>query len=514
VRVEPLPVLVEAGAAIGLAGLAVDPDGVIRRLPTSPEAFWRVVLERSGARVTLPPQDGRSLIRFSSPSSSLLYVSYYQALDPATLPPGTFRDRIVLIGLNLKTSPEPRAAHPDTFRTPAFVWAGAPAAGVEIQAAAIAAVHAGAVVREAPRLLAVAVVVAIGTLAVTIMLAWRPVASSLRAAGVVTTLAVAAGVAFAWGLWLPVLAPILGVMATYVAEGGLAFIRERALRNRLRRAFGHYVSPHIVEQLIGQPERLRLGGERKELTILFCDLAGFTTLSEGLEPEGVVSLLHDYLTGVTEAIMERGGTVDKFLGDGLVAFWNAPVEDADHALHACEAAEAMQASVARMRARLVSEGRPPISMRIGVHTGEVVVGNMGSTKRFDYTATGDSMNLASRIEGVNKVYGTGILVSESTAAAVAGRVLLRPVDRVRVKGKHRPVDLFTPCDDPGLTELTSEAVAAYRARDWDRGEALWKDVERAGAPDRVARVYLERIAAFRLTPPPDDWDGGVTLTEK
>ena len=515
-RVEPLPSLLEAGAVAGLLGLPLDRDGVIRRLPTAPDALWRVVLERLAPSTHPPvPRDNRSLIRFPGPSSPVQYVSYSQALDPAALPAGTFRDRIVVVGLNVRTSPDPGAGRPDTFRTPTFVWTGVTTAGVEIQAAAIATMHAGVAVRETPRTVTFAIIAVIGGLSVLLMREWRPLASALRAALTAVTLGGVVVVAFTWGgLWLPALAPVVGLAVTYVAEGGVAFLREQALRARLRGAFGHYVSPHIVEQLIAQPDSLQLGGERKELSIIFCDLAGFTTLSEGMEPEAVVALLNDYLTGVTEAVMAQGGTVDKFLGDGLVAFWNAPMADPDHALHACRAAEAMQASVARLRDRLVSEGRPPIAMRIGIHTGPVVVGNMGSTTRFDYTASGDNMNLASRIEGVNKVYGTGILLSEATAAALQGRRALRPIDRVRVKGKHRPVDLFTPCDDERLTQLTTEAVAAYRARDWDRSEVLWKEVESTGAADHVPEVYLTRIAGFRSAPPPPDWDGGATLTEK
>ena len=516
-RIEPLPMLTGTGAATtGIVRVPLDADGVIRRVPQGASTFWQEILamhaRRRGAPAAAVPGE---FIRFE-PARSFAYASYYQALEPEQfLPRGFFTDRIVVVGLSVTASPDPGARQADMFATPLFLATGRLMPGPEVQANIVETARLGRAIAETPRAVTLAALALAGLLSAWSMRAWRPVRS---AAAALALMAAAAGTA--WGAfhgldrWLPAVSVLAGTALLYVAEGGAAFLQEQALRRRIRQAFTHYVSPHLVDQMIAHPERLRLGGERRELTIVFSDLAGFTTIAERLSPEETVQLINRHLTDVADIVIRSGGTVDKFVGDGLMAFWGAPVDDPEHALHACEAAAAMQSAVQRLREELAGTGRPAIHMRVGIHTGSVVVGNMGSATRFDYTATGDDVNLASRLEGVNKLYGTGIVLSEATAERLRGRLGLRRLDRVRVKGKTQPVDIYTLETDPALAAVTEEAVAAYRAARWDEAEKLWRDALERRPDDRLAPIYLERIAAFRRSPPPADWDGAVTLEQK
>jgi adenylate cyclase len=259
------------------------------------------------------------------------------------------------------------------------------------------------------------------------------------------------------------------------------------------------------------PERLKLGGERREVTTMFTDLEGFTTLSERLEAEQVARILNLHFTRATAIVKRHGGTVNRFIGDAIMATWGAPLADAEQALHACRAACEMQADMDAQRAELAAEGLPPIRMRIGIHTCIAVVGNLGSSDRFDYTSIGDGVNLAARLEGVNKLYGTGILLSAETARRLEGRLGVRAVDRVIVKGKSEAVEIFTPCADAALNELNARAIAAWRERRLDESESCWRQVLAALPGDGVARVHLERIAASRAASPGAAWRDAVEL---
>ena len=247
---------------------------------------------------------------------------------------------------------------------------------------------------------------------------------------------------------------------------------------------------------------------------MFGDLAGFTTMSEHLSPENVAAILNRCLSAVTPIVVHHGGTVDKFIGDCIMAFWGAPLADPDHALNACRAAEAMQQAVAVLREEFERAGRPPVRMRIGINSGTAVVGNMGSADLFDYTAIGDDVNLAARLEGVNKLYGSDVLLAETTAAAVHDRIPLRRVDRVRVKGRHQAVEIYTFLHHPEVEKLNEDAIQAYRERRWDDAESRWRQILDAVPGDPIAVAYLERIAVYRQAPPPDNWDGAYALESK
>ena len=520
IRVEPIPEIASAAAAVGIATFTVDPDSILRRFPAAPDSLWRAAVDiaarRGVVRAPVRPAGADDFIRFVGGDEPFDTVAYYQALEPSTMKaPGFFRDRIVLVGLDLKVTPELTTRQADTFATPLLARSGRFTAGVQVQAHVLDSVLRERAIRAVPAGAAAAVFALVVVVATWLVRPWRPVAATAATVGVVAGVLGLAWSLFLWAhLWLPVAGMVAGVLLLYAGQGTAAYVREQALRQQMKQAFGHYVSPHIVEQIIADPGRLKLGGERRTVSVLFCDLAGFTTISERMSPEAVVELLTRYLTAVTRVVIDSGGTVVKYLGDGMMALWGAPLDDPDHARHACDAAAAMQAALAALNPELVAARSSPLSMRVGVHSGDAVVGNMGSDTRFDYTATGDTVNLASRLEGVNKLYETGILVSDATVRLAGDTVRFRRIDLVRVKGKHEPTEIFTLASDETLARRTDSAIDAYRKRDWDEAERLWRDVLAAEPDDRVAAIYLERIAGFRASPPPDDWDGSITLTEK
>ena len=312
-------------------------------------------------------------------------------------------------------------------------------------------------------------------------------------------------------LWWPPLLPAVAAVAVYgaAALAGYAIVRQRARETRAM--FAQYVPPAVVSRLIAQPGLMRLGGEAREVTLMFTDLANFTTLSEQLSAEQTVEVLTGYFNAMTPIVHATGGTVDKFIGDAVMAFWGAPLDDAQHAAHAVAAAMAMQQAMQPLVADLQARGLPPIHMRIGLHTGRVVVGNVGSEQRFSYTAIGDAVNLAARLEGANKAFGTSILLSAATAAQLPAGAALRALDDVIVKGKTEPVRVFTPCDDAVLCQASLAALDAFQARDWNGAQrALDQVLQRA--PGDVAALRLSaRVAQARALPPGADWSPAVAL---
>ncbi|MEE8545819.1 MAG: adenylate/guanylate cyclase domain-containing protein, partial [Alphaproteobacteria bacterium] len=315
-----------------------------------------------------------------------------------------------------------------------------------------------------------------------------------------------------------------GIVVTILIYGLLSYVgftRTESQRREVRSAFGRYLSPALVEQLAADPERLRLGGETKEMTFLFCDVRGFTTIAERFksDPEGLTRLINRFLTPMTDAILERGGTIDKYMGDCIMAFWNAPLDDEAHADHACAAALAMFEALGRLNLELEAEAEDkdfhPLRVGIGLNTGDCVVGNMGSEQRFDYSVLGDAVNLASRLEGQSKTYGADIVVGENTHAKMNGYATLE-LDLIAVKGKTEAVRIHAlmgaeeTLDDAHFRELEArhgEMLTAYRARDWHRALELGRHCRALnGGMGALYDLYRERIERFEREPPGADWD--------
>jgi adenylate cyclase len=274
---------------------------------------------------------------------------------------------------------------------------------------------------------------------------------------------------------------------------------------------------------VADPKKLRLGGERKELTVLFSDIADFTKISERISPEYLVQVLNEYLNVMTAIIFSHQGTLDKYEGDAILAFWGAPIAQRDHALRTCRAALDMQKSLIGLRKMWESEGKPPFHVRIGINSGEMVVGNMGGASRFDYTVIGDSVNLGSRLEGANKQYGTGIIISEHTYRHVRNDVVARELDMLLVSGKTeliRVFELIGVREEPIGPEreeflaLYQEGLRLYRQRAWAEALVAFERALRLQAGDRPSELYRERIRLYQQTPPPEDWNGVFVLTSK
>jgi adenylate cyclase len=282
------------------------------------------------------------------------------------------------------------------------------------------------------------------------------------------------------------------------------------------RSFEKYVPRDLVRQLVRTGREAEVQGETREVSILFSDVAGFTGISEGLDPEALVAHLNRYFDHATNVLLTHGATIDKYIGDAIMAFWGAPRQQQDHAERACRAALGLRHSLDTLNAEWSAAGHPPMHTRIGVHTGEVVVGNIGSDERLSYTIIGDAVNLASRIEGINKTYGTWVTASEHTYRRVQDLVVGQALDVVAVKGRREGVLLYSllglraSASEAELTleRLSAEALDHYRARRWDEAIRAWEEISRLrDGADPAARLLVERCRAYQQHPPPEGWDG-------
>lgn len=516
-RVDPLPQFTKAGATTGLATVQLDSDTVARRFTQADDALWRQAIRtlirvRPGS-VEEPVIPDKARMRLIGPAHTFPYVSYHQVLrQPESIPAGYFQDQIVLIGRDVRASPEVGSTQADTFATPFLATTRLLTPGVELHATLIESALLGNALAPAPVAWNVAFLSLMLALFAPALVFWNPWRSLLATGLVIAGVAgvVAAGFVML-NLWLASVVIGLSILIAYVGTGLGAYWLEQRRATEIRSAFSMYVSRHVVEEMIAHPERLTLGGQRREISVLFSDLAGFTSLSERLTPDAVAHLINIYLTAMTKVIMETDGTVDKFIGDAVMAFWGAPLDDADHAHHAIDAAVKMQDAMVALAPQFAAMSiDAPIGLRIGVHSGPAVVGNMGSDLRFDYTALGDTVNLAARLEGANKAYGTPILTTAETVNASGVIERMRRVDRVRVKGKEVPVDVFTPCEDTQLIELTARAWESYESASWVVAKACWLDIAQRYPADTLAPVFLERLEQFVVSEP-SSWDGATAL---
>jgi adenylate cyclase len=316
-------------------------------------------------------------------------------------------------------------------------------------------------------------------------------------------------------------APMVLLFLLYTNHMFFGYALESRNKKRLASQFGQYVPPELVDEMSQQESDFAIGGESREMTVLFSDVRGFTTISEGLPPQELSQLMNQFLTPLTRVIHEHKGTIDKYMGDAIMAFWGAPLRDERHASHAVQAALNMLRAVEQIQPELKARGWPPIKVGVGLNTGPMSVGNMGSEFRMAYTVLGDAVNLGSRLEGITKQYGVSVIVSETTQAA-APEFAYRELDQVRVKGKHKPVVIYEPlglADEvptAALQEIAQHqaALAAYRSQDWDTAQQRFSELAQAQPQRLLYSIYLERVAYFREHPPGDDWDGAFTFQTK
>ncbi|MDR9781543.1 CHASE2 domain-containing protein [Rhizobium redzepovicii] len=466
IRATPLPQLTQAGAVTGIASIDLSGDGMFRRIPGYQDGFAAMLIQAASGAANADLPAGR-LIQSFGPARSYPTVSYYQALDPENLlPPGYFRDRVVLVGLSLQNAPEIDKRGVDAFATPYTIHTGKLVSGVEIQATIYDNIRAGLSIAEA-RLPAVAACILISVLLATTTVwrstGWLTIVTSAAALLAFATVSFA-GIRLAHVFVSP-LGPTVAYISVVFGQAAFDYAEERRNKRQIIRAFAQYISPDLVRRLSNDPSQLKLGGERRTLSVLFSDVRGFTTIAETLkdDPEQLTGLINRLLTPLSDVVMDHGGTIDKYMGDCIMAFWNAPLDDPDHALHAVRAALAMQTAISRLNNQLEREaaalgGKPHVlKMGVGINTGECIVGNMGSTRRFDYSCLGDSVNLASRLEGASKNYGVALLLGEETARLVAETYIVVELDRIIVKGRTVPSPIYTV-----VHKADAKALAAHQ----------------------------------------------------
>ena len=321
--------------------------------------------------------------------------------------------------------------------------------------------------------------------------------------------------------WVSPVAGFIAVALSSLAAFSWTYFAEDRQRRFMLKALSKVVSPAVAAHLARDPQRLALGTIRTEISVLFTDLANFTAMSEGMGDDKVGELLNRYLGEMSDQVLMNNGTLDKYIGDAIMCFWNAPLPQADHAAHACRAALGIVRREREIEPELKAYGAKQVYTRIGVNTTSVRVGFVGSSHLFNYTAIGDGVNLASRLEGANKLYGTRILLSETTAEAVKDRFLIRKIDVLRVKGKSKPMAVYEllaeRSEDSKLTNLVlcyESAFADYQMRHWEQAEKVLLELKGQFADDNASRALLKRIEHLRVAPPPDDWDGVYDAKEK
>jgi adenylate cyclase len=532
-----LPEITEAGAGDGYFNMIPDPDGTVRWFPMAvmfggeffapmslvtlshaqaraPMAItlsrWGVDEIRLGRRTVPVDRYGRMLINYLGPEGIVPTYSAASVLN-GTLPADALKDKIVIVGATAVGIYDLRVT-PFSGTFP----------GVEVQATIMDNLLRGNFLRTPPfgliimLLVLVALAIMLGVILPRFSAAW---------AFIFTLMVIEAYVGLNYflftrqGLQLELFYPLGLIVLVYLGVTMHRFLAEERERERIRKTFESYVAPAVVQEMLKHPEQLRLGGERRDITVLFTDIRGFTTMSENLDPEALVKLLHDFLNPMSNIIISQGGTIDKYMGDAIMALFGAPLMQTDHPRMACRAALEMVGSLAALNQTWAEQGRPPLKVGVGVNTGSVAVGNMGSDRLFDYTAIGDNVNLASRLEGLNKYYGTSILISDTTAQALGGGFILRDMDLVRVKGKVQGVRIHELIGegepDPEQARflgLYNQALSLYRQKRFHESLAPFAQALELRPADATCQRYVTLAQKYHETPPAADWEA-VTIMD-
>jgi adenylate cyclase len=322
---------------------------------------------------------------------------------------------------------------------------------------------------------------------------------------------------------LEVISPSLVILFSFVGFNLYHYILSQHEKKMIRGAFSHYVPEKVVSQILENPDKLTLGGEERVVTVMFSDVAGFTSISEKLTPAELVQLLNEYLTSMTDTILEHQGIIDKYEGDAIMAEFGMPVPYDNHPYMACKAALKMQNKLRNLRKKWKDEGKPLITARIGINTGEVIVGNMGSRNVFDYTVMGDHVNLGSRLEGANKFYGTSIMISEFTYGHVKDDFYTRELDLIRVKGKEKPIKVFELIASAeikleqrfhDMLEIYAKGLGHYKLQEWDDAINCFEECLKIRPNDSPSSEYRSRCIDYKFNSPGPEWDGVTIMQEK
>jgi adenylate cyclase len=474
---------------------------------------WLDLKTANGSEMRIPvDENAATLIPYRGYKGSFPYISITDVLNERT-PKESLAGRVVVVGTTAPGLMDLRA-------TPV----GAAYPGVEIHANLIAGMLDGAVKHKPAYILGADVVLVL--IAGAVMAFLLPMLSPFKATMVgviVLLLLLTVNFSFWHGsnVVLPLANGMIAIILLYAMNMSWGYFVESRTKRQLTGLFGQYVPPELVEEMSRDPENYSMAGRKAELTVLFSDIRGFTTISEGLEPNELASLMNEYLGAMTLVVRKHRGTLDKYIGDAIMAFWGAPVDDPEHAKNAVLTGLDMHVALTELNKDLMARGKPELKIGVGINTGPMTVGDMGSPVRQSYTVMGDAVNLGSRLEGITKQYGVGFIAGESTRELVKKEFVFRELDRVRVKGKAEPVGIYEPLGlegevaKPVLDELKlwNQALRAYRAQDWDQAEVALMNLSRM-SDHKLYHVYTERVEHYRKEPPGQDWDGAWTFDTK
>ncbi len=535
-----IPVISQAAEGAGYFNIFPDPDGTVRWAPLvikyqdrfycslslavlqkyregSPLALriaeFGVEQVRLG-KLSIPTnEEGRVLINYRGPQKTFPHYSATDVIH-GRVPPEAFQGKIVLVGATAIGIYDMRVT-PFEHVFP----------GLEIHANVIDSILQGQFLHRPNwiSLVDILVIAGVGLILGGLLPRVRALWGALVGGGLFLSVLALGKILFeSQGVWMNLTFPTLNLVFIYLGVTGYRYMTEEREKKKIRGAFQYYLTASVVEEMLKDPDKLKLGGEKKDLTVLFSDIRGFTSISENMTPEGLVKLLNEYLTSMTDMVFKHDGLLDKYIGDAVMAVWGAPLDQPDHAKRACLTALDMLDELHRLQKKWSAEGLPVLNIGIGVNAGPMVVGNMGSDRRFNYTVMGDSVNLGSRLEGLNKVYGTNIIVSQMTFEKIQEEFLGRELDLVRVKGKGLPVKIFellapratASADQQVLAGVFHEALEEYRKRNWEKAKEILQSLLAKFPHDGPAKIYLERCETLSKNPPPADWDGVYTMTTK
>ena len=468
-----------------------------------------------------PRQDGTALINYAGPYHSYPHYSMVDVIQ-GTVPADTFRDKIVLLG--------PTALAIGDMRNTPFQKQDTGYMGVEVHANILDNLlhttesHRTFLIRGfREELVDIGFIILFGAMLGFWLGRIRPLVATVTAFVVLGVFLWFVYYSFVhWGRWFSLVIPALTLIGSYASITTFRVIFEEREKRKIRKTFGQYLSPGVIALIEKDPQKyIRPGGEVKDLTVMFSDIRDFTTLSEGMTPDELVHLLNEYLSAMTDILFENLGTLDKYIGDAIMAFWGSPYPQQDHAYRACCCALEMTARLEELNRNWTAKGGRQISIGIGLNTGPVNVGNMGSNKRLAWTVMGDNVNLASRLEGMTKQYRTRVIISEGTYAQVSQQFVAREVDKIRVKGKKKPVtiyELLAPASEQpayaALLERYNAALNAYRNQQWAEASGKFGELLALYPDDGPTQVLLQRCVEFREEAPAEDWDGVHVMKSK
>ncbi|TSC55448.1 MAG: adenylate cyclase [Parcubacteria group bacterium Gr01-1014_18] len=523
---SPIPHLASNAWSSGIVNTPLDGDGIFRKIPLSIQDPSGNILENFSAKIIrkyldipnnentqktsqhyrladfLIPTDelSRMWVNFSGPRGTYKMISASDFVE-GKIEPGILSGKIVLVGA---TAPD---LHDEQL---APLSKGVPLSGVELHANTIQTILERKFLTPLSSGQLWILCLALAGFWTWIFFHTRVLLSSTLAVIFATSAMVASFLFFENGILFPLLAALIILVLSYFGALLWRYFQTRDQKRLIKKLFENYVDPQIVAQILDHPDSVKLGGEKKEVTIFFSDIRGFTAISEKMEPETLMNYLNEYLSIMTDIVIKNKGIVDKFIGDAIMAFWNAPLDLTDHPQWAAKTTQDMSAALVDFNRKWTAQGYPPVDIGIGLNTGAAIVGNVGSSNRFDYTLIGDSVNLASRVEGLNKEYGTQILVTESTYTKIKAQFLCRYVDLVAVKGKTKGVSLYEILNKPYTPQylkLYQEAVQNYKERRFNQAALEFEKLSKMENADTVVAKYIVRCREYIKNPPPGDWTG-------